>query len=48
MLFLFLLEIKKIVSFRNIVIVIGIGWLLGGLMGVAVVGGVIYFLSDNK
>lgn len=41
-------ETKKSGGLRNIAIASGIGWLLGGPMGAAVVGGATYFLSDNK
>jgi len=41
-------ETKKSGGLRNIAIASGIGWLLGGPMGAAVVGGATYLLSDNK
>ncbi|NES03811.1 MAG: dynamin [Okeania sp. SIO2F4] len=41
-------ETKKYGGLRNIAIASGIGWLLGGPMGAAVVGGATYLLSDNK
>ncbi len=41
-------ETKKSGGLRNIAIASGIGWLLGGPMGAAVVGGATYILSDNK
>ncbi|MDY7008691.1 MAG: dynamin family protein [Cyanobacteriota bacterium] len=41
-------ETKKLGGVKNIAIATGIGWLLGGPMGAAVVGGATYFLSDNK
>ncbi|NEQ40983.1 MAG: dynamin [Okeania sp. SIO3I5] len=41
-------ETQKSGGLRNIAIASGIGWLLGGPMGAAVVGGATYFLSDNK
>lgn len=41
-------ETKKSGGVKNIAIATGIGWLLGGPMGAAVVGGATYFLSDNK
>ncbi|MEM1172494.1 MAG: dynamin family protein [Cyanobacteria bacterium P01_H01_bin.35] len=41
-------ETKKSGGLRNLAIASGIGWLLGGPMGAAVVGGATYLLSDNK
>ncbi|MGD1805368.1 dynamin family protein [Dapis sp. BLCC M126] len=41
-------ETKKLGGMRNIAIASGIGWLLGGPMGAAVVGGATYLLRDNK
>ncbi len=41
-------ETKKSGGLRNIAIASGIGWLLGGPMGAAVVGGATYLLRDNK